>query len=95
MNRFQQRRIGRTDLQVSVLGLGGAPHRPWPRPCPTIRVLAIVGGKRERTPTEAKGGIASSLVLRGIEVGCRAVRGRTGLSILFRSFNYPYRLACV
>ena len=25
MNRFQQRRIGRTDLQVSVLGLGGAP----------------------------------------------------------------------
>ena len=25
MNSFQQRRIGRTDLQVSVLGLGGAP----------------------------------------------------------------------
>ena len=25
MNRFQQRRVGRTDLQVSVLGLGGAP----------------------------------------------------------------------
>lgn len=25
MKRFQQRRIPRTDLQVSVLGLGGAP----------------------------------------------------------------------
>ena len=25
MNGFQQRRVGRTDLQVSVLGLGGAP----------------------------------------------------------------------
>ena len=40
MNGFQQRRIGRTDLQVSVLGLGGAPLGTVCERIPADRALA-------------------------------------------------------
>ena len=42
MNRFQQRRIGRTDLQVSVLGLGGAPLGDLYERIPRDRALATL-----------------------------------------------------
>ena len=42
MNRFQQRRIGRTDLQVSVLGLGGAPLGDLYERIPPDRALATL-----------------------------------------------------
>jgi D-threo-aldose 1-dehydrogenase len=42
MNRFQRRRIGRTDLQVSVLGLGGAPLGDLYDRIPPDRALATL-----------------------------------------------------
>ena len=42
MNRFQQRRIGGTDLQVSVLGLGGAPLGDLYERIPQERALATL-----------------------------------------------------
>ena len=42
MNRFQQRRVGRTDLQVSVLGLGGAPLGDLYERIPRERALATL-----------------------------------------------------
>src|SRR6476646_1340266 len=42
MSRFQQRRIGRTDLQVSVLGLGGAPLGDLYERIPPDRELATL-----------------------------------------------------
>ena len=42
MNTFQQRRIGRTDLQVSVLGLGGAPLGDLYERIPPDRALATL-----------------------------------------------------
>jgi D-threo-aldose 1-dehydrogenase len=42
MSRFQQRRIGRTDLQVSVLGLGGAPLGDLYERIPPDRALATL-----------------------------------------------------
>jgi len=42
MNGFQQRRIGRTDLQVSVLGLGGAPLGDLYERIPADRALATL-----------------------------------------------------
>jgi D-threo-aldose 1-dehydrogenase len=42
MNRFQQRRIGRTDLQVGVLGLGGAPLGDLYERIPPDRALATL-----------------------------------------------------
>ena len=42
MNRFQQRRVGRTDLQVSVLGLGGAPLGDLYERIPPDRALATL-----------------------------------------------------
>ncbi len=42
MNRFQQRRIGRTDLEVSVLGLGGAPLGDLYERIPRERALATL-----------------------------------------------------
>ena len=42
MNRFQQRRIGRTDLQVGVLGLGGAPLGDLYERIPPDRAVATL-----------------------------------------------------
>jgi D-threo-aldose 1-dehydrogenase len=42
MNMFQQRRIGRTDLQVGVLGLGGAPLGDLYERIPPDRALATL-----------------------------------------------------
>src|SRR5215467_12465503 len=42
MNMFQQRRIGRTDLQVCVLGLGGAPLGDLYERIPSDRALATL-----------------------------------------------------
>jgi D-threo-aldose 1-dehydrogenase len=42
MNKFQRRRIGRTDLQVSALGLGGAPLGDLYERIPRERALATL-----------------------------------------------------